>query len=776
MAGGVISNLMYAVGFKVDTRGLDAADSEITTLTKSVVGLGLAATTAAVGIGTAALSAANHFEKSMADVQSATGATAEQMEATKEVAQNLYAQNFGADWQDLGSAISTVQQVTSQTGTELEETTRSAILLRDQFGFEVPESIKSVDTMMRQFGITSEQAYDLLAQGAQKGLDKSGELMDSANEYANQFKSLGFTAEEMFDVFAAGSSEGVFQLDKVGDAVKEFNIRAKDGSKSSVEAFEMLGLNADAMMQTFASGGPAAKAAFSQILQMITDVEDPVLKNQIGVALMGTQFEDLEATVVASMGKATSQFESTGATLAELNKIKFDKPGEAFAMFRRQIEVGLLIPIGEKLLPYLTQFAQWISNHKPQIVALGQSIGDTIGSALTLIAEKAREVYDFIASNWDAITNTVLAIGAAVVGLRTAFAAMTIIGTVTKLYKAYRAGTLLATAAQIGLNVAMLANPMTWIAVGIAAVIAGIVLLIRNWDTVKAVMGRFWNWTKDVFGQIGAWFSQRFSEAAAGIKSAWSSIVSWFAGIWEGIKAVFMMVVSFYATIFRAAGSAIKTAFGVIVSWFSVIWENIKSVFAAVGTWFGEIFTLAVSAIKTAFGGIKDWFSGLWDNIKGGFTGFINVIISGINKLIDGLNKINIKMPEWAGGQEFGISIPNIPMLATGGIATGPTLAMIGEGAESEAVLPLSKLEALLNRPRYPEQSPAAPAAAAPARYSGTAGQSPVIINIQVDASGSGGGDSAAIKNAQIIAAEVKRQVQAIFESAGRILNVQGVE
>ncbi|GAC40862.1 phage-related minor tail protein, partial [Paenibacillus popilliae ATCC 14706] len=478
----------------------------------------------------------------MADVQGATGATAEQMEATREIAKSLYSQNFGKDWQDLGSAISTVQQVTGQTGTELEKTTHKAFLLRDQFGFEIPESIKSVDTMMRQFGITSDQAYDLLAQGAQKGLNKSDELLDTANEYANQFKALGFNAEEMFDMFAAGSEKGVFQLDKVGDAVKEFNIRAKDGSKSTTQAFEGLGLNAEAMMQTFAGGGPEAKAAFSQIIQMIADVEDPVKKNEIGVALLGTQFEDLETVVVESMGEVASQFKATGLTMSELNKIKFNAPGEAFLIFGRQIETGILIPIGEKLLPYLTQFSQWLSDHKPQIVALGQTIGDYIGQALTTIAEKAQEVYSFISDNWGTIKETVIGLGTAIIALKASFAAMTIVGTITRLFRAYRAGTLLATAAQMGLNLAMLANPMTWIAIGIAAVIAGIVLLIRNWDTVKAAIARFWNWTKAVFGRIGAWFSQRFTEAVNGIKSAWSTVISWFGSLWEGIKNVFMAV------------------------------------------------------------------------------------------------------------------------------------------------------------------------------------------------------------------------------------------
>lgn len=774
MAGGIIGNLMYAVGFKVNTNGLGDAEKKTSMLTKSVVGLGLAASVAAAGIGIAGIAAASDFEKSMSHIEMATGAATEQMEETREIAKDLYAQNFGSDWQDLGSSIASVQQITGQTGAELESTTRNALLLRDAFGIEVNESARAAKTMMENFGISSEEAFNLVAQGTQKGLDFSGELIDTINEYSLQFKALGFDANEMFDTLAAGSAEGAFNLDKVADAVKEFGIRSKDaGDKGAIEAFEMLGLNADQMMRTFAAGGPAAKDAFTQITQMIGDIEDPVAQNTVAVGLFGTQFEDLQKDVITAMGYVDSQFDMTKNSMAELNKIKFNKPGEAFSMFGRQLETGILIPIGEKMLPFLNQFGQWMSDHKPQIEAIGNAIGDTIGNAITFVTDKAKAIYEFISGNWEAIRETVMDLGIAMIALKGTFVAMKIVKTITVLMKAFRAGTLVATAAQLGLNVAMLANPMTWIAVGIAAVIVGIVLLIRHWDKVKAVMGRVWNWTKSVFGVIGSWFKARFNEAYTGIVGAFGKVGSWFKGIWEGIKTVFASVGSWFGGIFTGAYQAIVNAFGAIGGWFRSNWESTKMVFSTVGTFFGNIFTGAYESIKTAFGGVKDWFGSLWEGIKGGFTGFINTMISGINRLINGLNKIQISLPDWAGGQEFGINIPNIPMLAKGGIATGPTLAMIGEGAESEAVLPLSKLEGLLQQPRAPKEARLEPVA--PARYTPTtAAMPPIEITINVPAGSGHGGSAVAEHTAQVIAAEVKRQVQEIFESAGRILNVQG--
>lgn len=78
----------------------------------------------------------------------------------------------------------------------------------------------------------------------------------------------------------------------------------------------------------------------------------------------------------------------------------------------------------------------------------------------------------------------------------------------------------------------------------------------------------------------------------------------------------------------------------------------------------------------------------------------INGVISAINWVLSKINSISVTIPDWVpgvGGKTLGFNIPTIPALAAGGVATAPTLAMIGEGGEPEAVLPLSKLAALLD-------------------------------------------------------------------------------
>ncbi|WP_069649636.1 phage tail tape measure protein [Caloranaerobacter ferrireducens] len=91
----------------------------------------------------------------------------------------------------------------------------------------------------------------------------------------------------------------------------------------------------------------------------------------------------------------------------------------------------------------------------------------------------------------------------------------------------------------------------------------------------------------------------------------------------------------------------------------------------------------------------------VWNSIVTGIKGAINKIIGAINGMIRGMNRIKFSIPKWVpviGGKSWGFNIPQIPMLEEGGIVTKPTLAMIGEGGEHEAVIPLSKLDRYNNR------------------------------------------------------------------------------
>lgn len=189
--------------------------------------------------------------------------------------------------------------------------------------------------------------------------------------------------------------------------------------------------------------------------------------------------------------------------------------------------------------------------------------------------------------------------------------------------------------------------------------------------------------------------------------------IAGFAGKIKALGAAFKGF-SGIATLLTSPIGQIALVLGAVVTACILIYKNadkIKAAFSKMGDWiiakvqpvvsFLNNLSSSVSAVFQEMGTrIQSIFSGIWDGLVSGFKGVINFFISGINALIGGANKLlSVKIPDWipGGGKTVGIQLPTIPMLAKGGIATKPTLAMVGEGREHEAILPLSKLQGLLN-------------------------------------------------------------------------------
>ena len=178
--------------------------------------------------------------------QAKTGVATESMKEFQTVIDELYQGGYGESFEDISNAMAEIKQQTGEIDpTKLKDLTQNALVLRDTFDFDVKESIRAVDMLMTQFGLTSDEAFNLIVQGAQNGLDKNGDLLDTINEYSVHYSQLGYSGEEFFNSLVNGADAGTFSVDKLGDAMKEFGIRTKDTSTTTTDAFAALGYSAD---------------------------------------------------------------------------------------------------------------------------------------------------------------------------------------------------------------------------------------------------------------------------------------------------------------------------------------------------------------------------------------------------------------------------------------------------------------------------------------------------------------------------------------------------
>lgn len=466
--------------------GMANASENLAERVKSFGGAALGAIGVGLGV-KESIDITGDYQRSVNTLQTQSGASDIEMPELSGMVTDLYKDNMGESFEDVARSIATVKSITGQGGDALQGMTNNALLMRDAFEFDVTESVRAADMMMRQFGVSGDQAYSMIAQGAQNGLDKNGDLLDSVNEYSVHFKGLGFSAEEMMNMMANGAKSGTFSVDRLGDSIKEFGIRAKESNDATKSAFYDLGLNAEKVADDFAHGGAAGKAAFNEVTKRLAQMKDPLQQNAAGVALFGTMWEDLQAEGVLALSKVTGGITDSTEALEKINDIQYNDISSALGSLGRTAQTDLIIPLAQQALPAITTA---VNNTKTAISEFGAGMRGEVGAAQTplyelgqgfaVVGNMAGNVLGFITENAGlvipVITGIVTVMGAwklitlgvaTVEGIKTA---ATLAGTVA---------TKGATVAQWLFNGSLLGCPALLAVAGIAAVIAIIGGLIK---------------------------------------------------------------------------------------------------------------------------------------------------------------------------------------------------------------------------------------------------------------------------------------------------------
>ena len=689
MAKSKVMELAIKIAGKVDKSlgtSTKAANKQLATIQKAANKASTVMTAGLAAMGTGAIAATKYladlggeWQTATNQMASATGAAGEELENLRDVMENVYADNFGEDVADVADAVALVDRnMANLDKNGLTNATEGALALRDAFEYDVAESTRAAEAIRKNFGSSAEEAFSLIAAGAQNGLDYSGELIDTINEYSSQFSKLGFTADGMFNLLQSGADSTAWNLDKVGDAIKEFSIRAIDGSDTTVAAFKDLGYNAEEIMATFAAGGEGANEAFFDVINTLLDVDDQVKRDALGVALFGTMWEDLGVEAMEAMAGASQAAYDTEGALEQINQVRYNDLDSALQGIGRQMEVSLLPAadaVYQSLMDSMPEITEAMEEVSPVIAEIAEDFADWAGGAISdglpvLVdgikdfADWAGKAYDkaqpFLSFLWEH-KGTVLAVAAALRVLGPAIGAVTTAMSMYSKAKGFvallqQSGKITQITGAFKAFGSALMGPLGII----IAVAAAIALLYKNWDTVKAWLVNFGN----TVNQIWTNFSNMVGNAIAAIGEKFPLLGAYLQGWWESIqaavenvKAIFQNIIDFISNVFSGNWSA--------------AWQNIVNIF---GNLFGMIVNLAKAPI--------------------------NGVISGINWVLSKINSISVTIPDWVpgvGGTTLGFNIPTIPQLAEGGIATSPTLAEIGEGGEPEAVMPLSKLAAMLD-------------------------------------------------------------------------------
>lgn len=308
------------------------------------------------------------------------------------------------------------------------------------------------------------------------------------------------------------------------------------------------------------------------------------------------------------------------------------------------------------------------------------------------------------------------------------------------------------TAAQWAMNAAMLANPavaiITAIIAAIAALVAAIIIIVDNWDLIKAK-------TAEVWEKIKTTVSNGINAVKTTISNIMTAISTFFTNVWNGIKSGISNAINAIKTAvsngFNSAKNTITNIWNAIKLGIEIVWNAIKSAVSnavnAVKTTVSNVFNAVKNTVTSIWNSIKSSIDSVWNGIKSGVSSAVNSVKSTVSNVFNGIkntavsvwngvknaitkpieeakNKVKsvvdsikgffsgmklefpkIKMPHFSVTGKFSLDPPSVPKLGIewykdGGIMMKPTIfgmngnnLMAGGEAGAEAILPIEKLE-----------------------------------------------------------------------------------
>lgn len=329
------------------------------------------------------------YEQAMKQVAAVTGAGTEEMNAMSDSIQKIYTSGIGENLEEVAGAAALVkQQFGDIDSSTLEQITQDAIAMSGIFGTDLNETLRGVNALMSNMGLSAEEAFDYIAKGTQNGLDKSGELSDNLAEYSQIWEQAGFSAEEMFSILQNGLDSGAYNLDKVNDFVKEFSISLSDGRiEENVDKFSLGTRNLFAEWQ---NGKASQKDVFNSIISDLSNMTDQQEALSIASSVWSALGEDNAMKVITSLNNVNDTYSDVKGTMESIEEINYDNFADKTAALKRQVEMDVIIPITQKYMPKIEKAIDYVSEHLDEIVEHAKPIAAGIAAAFAV-----KKIVDF---------------------------------------------------------------------------------------------------------------------------------------------------------------------------------------------------------------------------------------------------------------------------------------------------------------------------------------------------------------------------------------------
>jgi phage-related minor tail protein len=550
--------------------------------------------TVALGVGAAAgavlmeaFGQAMEENQITAKLGASMGKTPAEAQRYGHIAGQLWANAVTEDFQTAADTIGAVMAAgltpPEATNAQIQSIAANLHDLSDTFELDLGQAANAVGQIMKTgLAPNAKVALDVMTRGMQVMGPRADDLADTFNEYSTIFRQMGISATDATGLLAQGMQAGARDTDVVADSLKEFVLIAQGGGETVDAAFKSIGLNGKEMQKAFVEGGPQARKALDQVFDGLRNMKDPVERNATALALFGTKSEDTQKALLAlDPSHAKDALGQVGGAADKMGDSLRDNAASKVTAFKNTMQQELVEFLGTQVIPRLEGFFNFARNNAPLMIGLAAAV-TALGAAFSIAA----------------------------VGVW-------------------------------AMNSAMLANPIFWIIAGIAAAVAGIVILIVTyWDDIKSATETAWSWVVDkvrgakdaliaqvlFLAQIPGWIATWFNQAKDWAIQKLTALVNWAQGLpgrissaIAGLQGILITAATRFFQGFRDA--AVQRALS-LVTWMTGMGGRIR---AAVG---------GLGSILTSAG--RNVVIGLWNGIQSMGSWIYNRLIGWAKSMIPG--------------------------------------------------------------------------------------------------------------------------------------------
>lgn len=654
---------------------------------------------------------ATELDDAMAKFQAQTGASSNEMSKFKDIARDVWANNFGENVSDVADMMGRVkQQMQGISDIDLKNVTEDLLTLRDTFGMDENETLRGAQQLIKQFGISSKEAFDLMATGAQNGLNKSDELGDNISEYSGKFKQAGYSAEEYFQLMQNGLDGGAYNLDKVNDAINEVTTRLVDGNiEKALDSFDT---KTQDVFKAWQEGRKTQKDVVNAIVEDISKTTNQQEKLNKTATAFGTMGEDFNAGFIQSLTTVGDKYKDVEGAMDKVKDIANGGLKNALSGLGRTF-LNSFTPIGEAITPILSGIIGLITVAIQGIQQGFAKIGDVISNVLSKIDTSGitnivSQVSDVLAPAFDKVKKAIDEMKVALEPI-----AKDILGKIVEVIQnivnqaqkilSVVGPPILAIIKMVISNIVGLIPVITSILSIFGSVVSGIIsfismvisyvgsaistilsIIMPIVQIIASIISNIWSLIVTIATNIWSKISEVVSAIIQFASGLFKSISSVFESIWNVIKVVFDNVGNIAQNVIDIIDSSFKSVKDTISNVFDDVWSKVRIVMDKVGNKVSNV----LQGIQNAWSGLKGFVSGVFGGIEGAVSslvgsvkGMVNGVIGGINGAISIINKIP------------GVSIGKIPKLERGGVLKRGQIGLL-EGNGAEAVVPLEKNKA----------------------------------------------------------------------------------